>query len=79
MQTALSALKDEYNVYFVSDCSGGVSGEAHEDAKRRMIQAGARPVNWITVVTEWAPDSTRAVLWCISSLPCAPLPVPVPG
>jgi nicotinamidase-related amidase len=28
-----SALKDRYTVYFVSDCSSGVTQEAHEDAK----------------------------------------------
>jgi nicotinamidase-related amidase len=58
VQTVLPALKDEYEVYFVSDCSGGVSKEAHEDAKVHMIQAGAKPINWIAVVSEWAPDYT---------------------
>jgi nicotinamidase-related amidase len=59
-QTALSALKDGYTVYFVSDCSGGVTQEAHEDAKQRMVQAGASGINWIGVVTEWTPDYTSA-------------------
>jgi nicotinamidase-related amidase len=57
-QTALSALKDGFEVYFVSDASGGVSKEAHEDAKARMIQAGAKPMNWMSVVAEWTPDYT---------------------
>ena len=57
-QTVLSALKDGFEVYFVSDASGGVSKEAHEDAKARMIQAGARPMNWMGVVAEWTPDYT---------------------
>jgi nicotinamidase-related amidase len=59
-QTALSALKDGYTVYFVSDCSGGVTQEAHEDAKQRMVQAGASGINWIGVLTEWTPDYTSA-------------------
>jgi nicotinamidase-related amidase len=59
-QTALSALKDGYIVYFVSDCSGGVTQEAHDDAKQRMVQAGASGINWIGVVTEWTPDYTTA-------------------
>ena len=59
-QTALSALKDGYTVYFVSDCSGGVSHEAHEDAKQRMVQAGANGINWVAAVTEWTPDYTSA-------------------
>jgi hypothetical protein len=54
----LSALKDGFEVYFVSDASGGVSKEAHEDAKARMIQAGAKPMNWVSVVAEWTPDYT---------------------
>ena len=41
---------------FVSDCSGGVSEEAHEDATARMLQAGAKPVTWVSVVCEWARD-----------------------
>ena len=59
-QTALSAMKDGFDVYFVSDASGGVSREAHEDAKARMIQAGAKPLNWLAVVAEWTPDYTSA-------------------
>jgi nicotinamidase-related amidase len=59
-QTALSALKDGFEVYFVSDASGGVSKEAHEDAKARMIQAGAKPINWMGVVAEWTPDYTSS-------------------
>jgi nicotinamidase-related amidase len=59
-QTALSALKDGYTVHFVSDCSGGVTQEAHEDAKQRMVQAGASGINWIGVVTEWTPDYSSA-------------------
>ena len=57
-ETALSALRDGFEVYFVSDASGGLSKEAHEDAKVRMIQAGAKPVSWVCVVAEWTPDYT---------------------
>jgi nicotinamidase-related amidase len=57
-QTALSAIKDGNTVYFVSDCSGGMTQEAHEDAKQRMAQAGATGINWIDLVTEWTPDYT---------------------
>lgn len=55
--TALSALKDGYEVYFVADASGGVSPEAHERACQRMIQAGARPTTWVGVLAEWVPDN----------------------
>ena len=57
-QTALSALQDGYTVYFISDCSGGVTREAHEDAKQRMLQAGATGINWVGVAAEWTPDFT---------------------
>lgn len=57
-QTAVSAMADGYRVFFISDCSGGLSQEAHEDAKARLVQAGATPINWIAVVCEWTPDYT---------------------
>ncbi|MFI9561411.1 isochorismatase family protein [Nonomuraea endophytica] len=57
-QTVLGALKDGYEVYFASDCSGGITIEGHEDGKARMIQAGAVPINVSVVISEWAPDYT---------------------
>ena len=55
-QSVLAALKDGFEVYFVSDCSGDVTKEAHDDAKVRMTQVGAKPINWMAVTGEWAPD-----------------------
>jgi nicotinamidase-related amidase len=57
-QTAVSAIAEGYRVFFVSDCSGGMSDEAHEDAKTRLVQAGATPINWMAVLCEWTPDFT---------------------
>ena len=54
-QSSLSAIKDGFDVYFVTDCSGGVSTEAHESAKVRMTMAGAKPITWMAVTAEWAP------------------------
>ena len=54
-QSVLAALKDGFEVYFVSDCSGGITREAHEDAKVRMTMAGAKPINWSALGAEWAP------------------------
>ncbi len=48
-------------VFFVSDCSGGMSVEAHEDAKLRLVQAGATPIKWMAVICEWTPDYTTDV------------------
>ncbi len=61
-QSVLSALKDGFDVYFVSDCSGGMTPEGHEDAKARMVQAGARPMSLWSVLTEWTPDYKRQVV-----------------
>jgi nicotinamidase-related amidase len=59
-QSVLAAIKDGFDVYFVSDCSGGVTLESHEDGKARMVQAGARPMSFWSVLCEWAPDYTSA-------------------
>ncbi len=57
-QSVLAALKDGFDVYFVSDCSGDVTTEAHEDAKALMTQAGAHPITWMNASGQWAPDYT---------------------
>lgn len=59
-QTAISALKNGFDVYFVSDCSGGVSIQAHQDAKQLMVMAGAKPINWQGVMAACCPDSTSS-------------------
>ncbi len=55
----IHALGDGYDVYFVTDASGGVSVEAHDRAVQRMIQAGAIPVTWAGVMSEWQRDWAR--------------------
>jgi nicotinamidase-related amidase len=57
-QTAISAMAEGYLVFFISDCAGGVSQEAHDDAKTRLVQAGATPINWMAIICEWTPDYT---------------------
>ena len=58
----LSALGDGYEVFIVTDASGGVSVEAHEKAVQRMVQAGAAPLTWIGFASElqrdWAREKT---------------------
>lgn len=60
----LSALDEGYEVYFVTDASGGVSKEAHDMAVQRMIQAGAKPITWLQYMLElqrdWARTGTYA-------------------
>jgi nicotinamidase-related amidase len=59
---AIHALGDGYEVYIVTDASGGVSVESHEMAVLRMIQAGAVPITWTVFGSEmqrdWAREST---------------------
>lgn len=57
-QTVLSAIAAGYEVYFVADASGGLSVEAHEMAKARMIQAGARPLTWMAFMADVCPDNS---------------------
>ncbi|MER7670134.1 hydrolase [Kitasatospora sp. NPDC096128] len=56
---ALSALGQGYEVYVVSDASGGVSPQAHEHALQRMTAAGAVPVTWVQVLLELQRDWAR--------------------
>lgn len=55
----ISALGDGYEVYFVTDASGGVTLEAHEMAIHRMIQAGGVPLTWGVLAGEWQRDWAR--------------------
>ncbi|MGB0521360.1 MAG: hydrolase [Flammeovirgaceae bacterium] len=57
---ALSALEDGYEVYAITDASGGVSAEAHEMAIARMIQAGVRPITSMQYLLELHRDWARA-------------------
>ena len=57
---ALSALEDGYEVYVVSDASGGVSQEAHDMAMARMIQAGVIPMTSMQYMLEIYRDWARS-------------------
>jgi nicotinamidase-related amidase len=56
---AIQAQGEGYEVYAVTDASGGVSVEAHDMAIRRMVQAGVTPVTWLAVFGEWQRDWAR--------------------
>jgi len=54
---ALSCLNDtDYEIYMVTDASGGTTLEAHDRAMDRMVQAGVVPVTWQQVLLEWQRD-----------------------
>ena len=56
---ALQALAEGYDVFVVTDASGGVSAEAHDMAVRRMVAAGVVPMTWLAVLSEWQRDWAR--------------------
>jgi nicotinamidase-related amidase len=56
---ALHALAEGFDVFVVTDASGGVSAEAHDMAVRRMVAAGAVPITWMAVGGEWQRDWAR--------------------
>lgn len=56
---AIQALGEGYDVFVVTDASGGVSAEAHDMAVRRMVQAGCVPITTTAVLAEWQRDWAR--------------------
>lgn len=62
----LSALNDGYDVYVITDASGDVSKEAHDQAVTRMVQAGAKPITSLQYLLElqrdWARQETYAAV-----------------
>ncbi|MGH8050378.1 MAG: hydrolase [Arenimonas sp.] len=70
----IQALGEGYEVFIVTDASGGVSLEAHEMAVLRMIQAGAIPITWTVFASElqrdWARTATVPALgaWLVDHM-----------
>jgi len=58
-QPALHAMGEGYDVYAVTDASGGVSPEAHDMAIRRLVAAGAQPITWLGMAGELQRDWAR--------------------
>jgi nicotinamidase-related amidase len=52
----IQAIHDNYEIYVVEDCCGDVSQLAHDNAMKRVIQAGAKPVTALSVMLEWQRD-----------------------
>lgn len=55
----MSALNDGYDVYVITDASGDVTKEAHDQAITRMVQAGAKPMTSIQYLLELLRDWAR--------------------
>jgi nicotinamidase-related amidase len=56
---AIQAMGEGYDVYVVTDASGGVSVEAHDMAIRRLVAAGAQPITWLAMAGELQRDWAR--------------------
>ncbi len=57
---SLDALRDGYDVYPVVDAVGGTSPEAHRAGLRRIVQAGAQPISWVSLACELQRDWARS-------------------
>lgn len=56
---AIQAAGEGYEVYVVTDASGGISPESHDMAIRRMINAGITPITWPVFASELQRDWAR--------------------
>jgi nicotinamidase-related amidase len=56
---AIHAMGEGYDVYVVTDASGGVSPEAHDVAIRRLVAAGVQPITWLALAGELQRDWAR--------------------
>jgi nicotinamidase-related amidase len=56
---AIHAMGDGYDVYVVTDASGGASAEAHDMGIRRIQAAGGQPITWLGMAGELQRDWAR--------------------
>jgi nicotinamidase-related amidase len=52
----IQAINDGYEIYVAEDCCGDVSLLAHDNAMRRVLQAGPKPVTSLSTLLEWQRD-----------------------
>jgi len=55
----LSALNEGYDVYVITDASGDISKEVHDQSIARMVQAGAKPITSMQYLLELQRDWAR--------------------
>ena len=53
IETVLGALRLGFTVAVVEDATAGLTRDTHDICIRRMIQAGAIPVTWLSLATEF--------------------------
>jgi nicotinamidase-related amidase len=52
----IQAIHDGYEIYVVEDCCGDLNILSHDNAMKRVIQAGAKPVTALSTMLEWQRD-----------------------
>jgi hypothetical protein len=52
----IQAIHDGYEIYVVEDCCGDVNQLSHDNAMKRVIQAGAKPVTALSTMLELQRD-----------------------
>jgi nicotinamidase-related amidase len=57
--TALAGLERGYEVYVAVDATAGETPETHQVAIQRMIQAGAVPVTWLSLASQYQGSYTN--------------------
>jgi len=55
----VQAIHDGYEIFVVEDCCGDVNQVSHDNAMRRVFQAGAKPVTALSTMLEWQRDWAR--------------------
>jgi nicotinamidase-related amidase len=56
---ALDAMREGYDVYPVVDAIAGTSVEAHRAGIERTVQAGGKPIGWVSLACELQRDWAR--------------------
>lgn len=56
---SLDAMREGYEVFPVVDAVGGTSLEAHRAGLKRIEQAGAQPISWVSLACELQRDWAR--------------------
>jgi nicotinamidase-related amidase len=56
---SLDALREGYDLYPVVDAIGGTSPDAHRAGIDRTVQAGGRPISWVSLACELQRDWGR--------------------
>ena len=52
-ETALSAIKQGYDVFGLIDATGDISSERHNAGIHRVLKAGLTPITWMSLASEW--------------------------